>query len=206
MAPNQRAWSQIARAESSRKRLSPIQRCLVKELIGVSQLKSRRSSFQPVGKNIEFVQVETSQRAVRTGPLAGWTAGLFNTQIAFRSLDYRIHFFVGEERAALIADFDHANGFIGTIVKAGFAPYTGGRVNDHLATKRASVDRASGTANHANRIDAMHAGIRHHNSTVRRSTAQKTGIIIMSGCASSHTVVTSRAALEINDHSGGAIE
>src|SRR5205814_5940583 len=103
-----------------------------------------------------------------------------------------IHFLVSKKSAALITDFDHANGLVGAVVKAGFAPDACGWVNHDFATESSAMNRASWATDHAHRIDTMHTGIGNHDSSVGRPVAQEARIIIMSSGAGADTIVTTR--------------
>src|SRR5439155_253671 len=107
-------------------------------------LSWQRSSLQPVGKDVEIVQVESRQRAMRTGPLAGWPAWLFDAEVAFGRLKNGIHFFVGEKGAALVPNLDHANRLVRAIAETGFAADAGGRVDYYFTAESASMDGAGG--------------------------------------------------------------
>src|SRR6266496_4422037 len=117
-----------------------------------------RSSLQPVREGVQIVEIDADKRAVRTGALAGRTAKLFDAQIAFGRFEDRFHFLVHEKRAGLVADFDHANRVIGTVVEAGFAADAGGRIDHDLPAKSVPVNGAGGAADHAYWIHAVHAG------------------------------------------------
>src|SRR5262245_24130601 len=116
---------------------------------------------------------------MRASTLTSRPAELFNAQITFGGFEDRFAFRVLEELPAPIPDFNHADGVIGTVSGTDAAPDTSGGIDRHLASESLTMDRAGGTADHANGIDAMHAGVGHHKLSGGRPMPQEAWIIIM---------------------------
>ena len=116
---------------------------------------------------------------MRTRTFARGAAVIFDTEIALRRLRDGFHFLIHEKFAALVACLNHANGIVGTIRKTGFAADARRGIYDHLSGKRLAVNGTGRTANHADRISAMHAGIGDHQTSGARPMTQKPRIIVV---------------------------
>ena len=61
-------------------------------------------------------------------------------------------------------------------------------------------DRSGRAANHANRINALHACFDNLQAVMRQSLTDETWIAVMGIPACLDAVITSRAAMQVNDH------
>src|SRR5262245_14913040 len=93
-----------------------------------------KSLLQPARKSVEVIHIDAHQGIMRAGPLASRTAHLLDAKVTFGRLADWFHFAVHHDHTLLIANLHHANGFVGTVVEAGFAADACDRVNDHFAT------------------------------------------------------------------------
>ena len=97
-----------------------------------------------------------------TGALAGGASVIFHAQIAFRGLAYGLEVLAQHEPSFLIADIHHSNCIVWAVQITGFAADAGSRIDHDLTFETFAMDRSSWTANHANRIGAVHARVSDH--------------------------------------------
>src|SRR5438034_8347234 len=96
------------------------------------------------------------------GALTGRPTVLFNAQIAFSGLQKRLYFAIHHDNALLVADFNHSDRLVRAVVEASFAADARHRVDHDLAADSLAMNRSGQTANHADRIGAMHASVGNH--------------------------------------------
>jgi hypothetical protein len=68
------------------------------------------------------------------------------------------------------------------------------------------MDRAGRAADHADRIDAVHAGVRDLEPLELRPLAGKSRIVVVRGGTGPHAVVAAGAAIQVDHHRGGAVD
>ena len=133
--------------------------------------------------------------------MAGWSSDLVGAHIAFGCLLNRLaRVNVDDWQAFLVIDFNHANVVVWAAVGTRRATDTGLVVDVNVAALGFACNRASGTTDHANGIEAMHAGIGNHPVFMCRSLAIETRIVVVGGCTGSNTIVASGATIEIDHH------
>src|SRR5262245_11329875 len=113
---------------------------------------------------------------MRTGSLAGGTAGSLDAKVTLRRLADRAKVFANHEFTAVVADVDHANRIVGTVVEARLATDAGDRVDDHLSGERFAVDGAGRAADHANRIGTVHASVGDHQPATGGTVPKETRV------------------------------
>jgi hypothetical protein len=113
---------------------------------------------------------------------------------------------VSNEIATVLSNIDHANGTVRTVVSASGTADTGLIVDHDLPISQISMDGAGRALDHANRIFAMHAGVRDHDVVVNRTVAKKSGIVIVCCGAGADTVVASSTTIHVDQHCRGAID
>src|SRR5215471_18024406 len=99
---------------------------------------------------------------MRTSALASRSAQLFNAQITFSGFEDCFAFLVLQELPPPISDLNHADGAIRTVSGTDAAPDTSGGIDSYFTEGLLAMDGACWTSNHADRIDAVHAGVGHH--------------------------------------------
>ena len=144
---------------------------------------------------------------MRTRVGTGRTGDLVGAQVAFgRFLNRLVGGLIVKWLALGIARGDHLNVVVRATVGAGGATDAGQVIDYHPAVGRIPMNGAGGTANHANGIQAMHAGVGDHESVIHLPVADEPRIIVMRGGAGPHTIIAARAAVQINDHGGRAVD
>ncbi len=128
-------------------------------------------------------------------------------QIALGRLgDRQLRCRIDEERARLLANLDHANGLVGATVRTRRAANARAVIDSHRAGVEVASNRASGAANHADRIDAMQTGIGDHDVILRRPLPNESWVAVVCGRTGPHTIVAARATIEIDQHRLGAVQ
>ena len=140
-----------------------------------------------------------------TRALTGGPSPLINAQIAFRGFQERLLGIVTHNLPFSISNFYHADIVIGTAL--GTDPTTDASqiVYDDGSLGGIAANGACWTANHAYWIDTMHAGMCELEPIMDRTGSYKTWIVIMGGSTRSHTIIASRATIQINDHRLGTV-
>ena len=143
---------------------------------------------------------------MRTGPLAGRAAELTLAEVALcRFVYWCTGLIVSEYGSFRITHWNHSY----IVVRAGIG--AGGTADATVivylddAFER-PVDGACRTTDHTDRVLTLHACICDHVVIVNRSVTNESRVIVVSAGAGTHTFVTSRAAIKINHHGGGAID
>jgi hypothetical protein len=112
--------------------------------------------------------------------------------------DWHLSLTIDKSSTSLVADLHHDNILVRAALRADFATDTGLRVDrDHTAFRVAS-DRSGGTADHANWVNAVHAGLSELKRTELRTVAYESGIALMRSRASSYTIVATRTAFGVD--------
>ena len=131
---------------------------------------------------------------------------MLNAKVALRGLEQWLKFVIHEKLTSFRTHFDHSYGVIRTVCCAGATTDAGARVDDNFSTKAGAVNRTSGTTDHANGIDAVHASIGDHQVIDDGTVTKKSRIAVMRRSTSTHTIVATSAAIHINDHGFCPIE
>ena len=132
---------------------------------------------------------------------------MVDAEIALRRFqDGRLCRLVDDEFPRLIADLDHLDVVVGTTVRAGRAADAGEIVDHDLPADGVAVDRAGRAADHAGRVDAMHAGVRDHDVVLHPAVADELRVVVVTRGAGAHAIVAARAAVEVDKHRRGAID
>src|SRR5438105_4273311 len=116
---------------------------------------------------------------MRAGALAGGTAVVLYAQIAFSRLADGLQILVHHELATRVPDVHHADRVVRAVVETCLAADAGHGIDHHLARERLAVDCARRTADHANRVRAVHAGIGDHEPATGRSVPEKTRVVLV---------------------------
>ncbi len=135
-----------------------------------------------------------------TSTLTRRSTHLVDAKITFGRLQDGCIRFVQDEVAIFVPNRDHPNIVVGTRIRTGRTPNTRGVVDDHLPLQGTTVNSACGTADHADRVGAMHARIGNHDIAVSASMPGKTWIVVMRRRASAHTIVATHTTVRIDHH------
>ena len=138
---------------------------------------------------------------MRTRTFTRRTSGLINTQITFRGFLYGMHAItVEDERSRVIPYGYKANVVIRTADCAGSTSDTDRIRYDDLPALFITGNGAGRTANHANWIITVHACIRYHVMAILIAMPNEPWIVIVSVSACRYAIVTTSAAVQIDDH------
>ena len=133
--------------------------------------------------------------------LARWSCELPCAKVALCCFEKGLPVcFVQQNRPAGFADLDHANRAVGTTVGAGAAADARAIVDADGSRVGIPCDCAGRAADHAHGIDAMHAGIGHHQPVMHRPLADEARVVVVRGRTCSHAIVAAGAAIEIDQH------
>src|ERR1700731_3864069 len=164
------------------------------------------SAVDPCCQFVHIAHIHADKRVVRTSAHTGRAAELIDAEIAFGSLhDRSAGHFIEDERAGAISRLHHLDVVIRATVRAGRAANAGVIVDHNLTLERFAMDRTSGTTDHTNRINAVHAGVRDHNAIHLPPMADESWVVIVSRRASAHTIVTAGAAIQVDQHRRRAV-
>ena len=142
------------------------------------------------------------QRIVRAGPFAGRTAILIDAEVALGRLEDGLEILVDHPVSLAIPGLDHADRFIGAVVRAGRASDAGRLVDDHRAAGLVTVDGTGGAADHADGIQALSATDGNQVSAFETWSIeiQACASIIVRGNAGLDAFLAAGAAIEVDDH------
>ena len=133
--------------------------------------------------------------------MARRTANLVNTQIAFRRLDYGLTGNLIEDESALgISHLNHTDVVVGAVVGAGCATDTGVVIDHYLSRSLDTVNRTGRAPEHADRIEAVHARVSHHQALYTPAMPVKPRVVVVTHGARFRTRVTPDAAIQIDKH------
>jgi len=164
-------------------------------------VEARLLAVNPPRNFAQITQVQSNEGVVRACPLAGRAAGQVGAQIAFGRFDERLLTGgVDEQRTATVADFNHLNVIIRATLSARAAADASAVVDPHDSRGRVAGDGAGRAANHAHRIDAVHARLSNHQRAVAMSLADEARVVVVGGSARADAVVASGTAVEVDDH------
>ena len=109
------------------------------------------------------MEINPIKSIMGASPHTGRATRVGITKIAFCSLeDGLLCVRIDDNVAVRAANFDHADIVVGTRRCTGRTADTGVIIDNNTATDLTAVNGAGGTADHADRIRAMHTGIGHH--------------------------------------------
>ena len=115
------------------------------------------------------------------GALAGRTPRLFTAKVTFsRLLDGFSAFAVDQRIAVSITNMDHFDVAIRAAVRAGTAADAGLIIDNDMTGRLVATNCTRRTADHANRINTVHASAGNHQSVMNGSGSDKSGIIVVS--------------------------
>src|SRR5438477_3387236 len=164
------------------------------------------SAVNPCWQFVHIAHIHANQRVMRTSAHTSRATQLIDAKIAFGSLhDWSASHFIEDEKAGMISRLHHLNVVIRTTVRAGRAANAGVIIDHNLTLKRFAMDRTSGATDHTDRIDAVHACVRHHNAIHLPSMTDESRVVIVSRRASTHTIVTASAAIQVDQHRRAAV-
>src|SRR6266571_7514202 len=117
------------------------------------------SAVDPGCQFVHVAHIRPDERVVRTSARTGRAAELIDAEIAFGSLhDRSAADFIEDEKAGVVSRLHHLDVVIRATVRAGRAANAGIIVDHDLTLERFAMDRASGTTDHTDRVNAVHAG------------------------------------------------
>src|ERR1700736_15219 len=119
------------------------------------------SAVDPGCQFVHIAHIHADERVMRTSARTGRAAELINAEIAFGSLhDRSAGHFIEDEKTGVISRLHHLDVVIRATVRAGRAANAGIIVDHDLTLKRFAMDRTSGTPDHTDGVNAVHAGVR----------------------------------------------
>lgn len=138
---------------------------------------------------------------MRASPLVRGAAQLIDAEIAFCGFLQRdVGHLVADKSPPIVADLDHPNIVVGTRIGARSAPDTGQIVDHHHAVLGLAVDGAGRAADHAHRVDAVHARIGDHKPAVTLAVADEARIAVVRRGARAHALIAAHTAIVVDDH------
>lgn len=99
---------------------------------------------------------------MRTSVLTGRAAGLLDAEVTFGCFKNRLEILIYQELTFVRSHLDHTDRLVGAIRRTGAAADAGGRIDHDFSAETGAVNRPSRASDHANRIHAVHAGVRNH--------------------------------------------
>ncbi len=148
-----------------------------------------------------FCQVDAHQRIMRTGRSARGSRRLTTAHIALGRLHdrlARLHISVGTSLG--IEYFRHPDVFVGARRSAGSASDADRFVDLDNAGFFVPSNRPGWTADHANRIAALHAGLHKLQPLVRNTLPDESRVAIVCTGTCFHAIVATRASMQIDHH------
>lgn len=145
--------------------------------------------------------IDPHQSIMGARRLACWAGKLTGAVVAFRRLEnWQLSDFIDVNRPARLANFHHTNRAIGATIGTRATANAREVVDSHRADVGIARDRPRRAADHAHRVDAMHARIGDHHLVVRWTLANEAWIVVVRCGTCSYAVIAARAALQINEH------
>src|SRR5688500_14617652 len=82
----------------------------------------RDSSIDPPREFLQIAHIHAGECPVWTGSLAGRPSQLLHAEVTFCRLEHRLHVGPNHDGSSSIANLDHADRIVRTIIEASFAP------------------------------------------------------------------------------------
>ena len=166
-----------------------------------------RLPLAPFGHMLGYGHIDSHQGVMGTRSLTSGTAQLLHAKITLgRFQDWFVGLLINQRDSGAILDFDHQDIAVRTTIGTGAATDAGIIVDGHIASFAITTNRAGRATNHANRVQAMHAGVGHHPVIMFGALPYESRIIVVCRCTRPDTIITSRATIQVDHHRLFAID